>query len=133
MKKIGKVERKHREFAKQYVINSYNATKAYIAVYQNDNKDTASANSSKLLKNPKVQQYIEEFENEPLASRITKDDVVNDILKTRNAAFAAKKYADVLRADELIARMLGYTEPEKVKFAGIIQFKFGQIIENVGE
>ena len=51
---------KQKRFADEYIID-LNATRAYKAAYPNVKKDeSASASASKLLRNPKVKEYISE-------------------------------------------------------------------------
>jgi len=48
-------------FAEQYIICNRNATIAYKAVYGSGlNDNTAAVNASKLLRNPKIQDYLRE-------------------------------------------------------------------------
>lgn len=51
---------KQRAFADDYIITG-NATQSYLKVYKNvKSNETARANASRLLKTPKVQEYLEE-------------------------------------------------------------------------
>jgi len=117
-KKVTKTERKHREFAKQYVLNAYNACRAYMLAYQNDNKKTAASNAYKLLKKKEVQKYINEFEALPIANQISKSELIQDVIKVRNEAFAIGSLRDALKASEMLLKALGYNEAGKIEVDG---------------
>lgn len=48
-----------RIFANEYVRNGRNATRAYMLAYHVKNENTAAVNGAKLLKNTKIQEYID--------------------------------------------------------------------------
>jgi len=124
VKKIGKIERKHREFAKQYVLNAYNATRAYMIAYQTDNRKYAGSDGSKLLKKSSVQQYITDFEALPINNQISKSEIIQDIIKTRNEAFASGNLPAVLKANEMLLKSLGYNEADRVEIDGSIDISY---------
>ena len=52
---------KQRAFADEYILNKGNGTQAYLKVYKNvKNANTAGANASESLRNPKILRYIRE-------------------------------------------------------------------------
>lgn len=52
---------KQKMFADEYLANGFQAGKAYKAVYKNSKSDTAvRANSSRLMGNPEVKEYIQQ-------------------------------------------------------------------------
>lgn len=52
---------KQRAFADEYILNKGNGTQAYLKVYKNvKNANTAGANASESLRNPKILKYIRE-------------------------------------------------------------------------
>ena len=54
-----------RKFCEEYVNNENNGTQAYFKAYKSCKKDeTAMVNASRLLRNAKVKQYIEELRQE---------------------------------------------------------------------
>lgn len=71
---------RHKKFAQEYVID-LNATQAYIrAGYKVANPDIAATNASKLLRNPKVQAYIQELKDKrSQRTEITSDRVLTEL------------------------------------------------------
>lgn len=56
---MNKLTLKQKQFCKEYVNQKGNATNAYLSVYQVKNKNTASANASRLLRNANILKEIE--------------------------------------------------------------------------
>lgn len=50
---------KQKRFCEAYLID-LNATKAYKSVYNTKNDNSAAASAAKLLRNPKIQQYLQD-------------------------------------------------------------------------
>lgn len=72
---------KQEEFCRKYVECGGNGTQAYKEVYQCDEK-TARTNSSRLLTNAYIKQYIEELlEDARNRNRVTVDKIVNEYAK----------------------------------------------------
>lgn len=73
---------KQKVFCDEYLID-FNATRAYKVAYKNCKKDeTANVNGSRLLRNAKVQEYIEERkENLKKRIEITQEDVINQLAR----------------------------------------------------
>lgn len=134
-------------FADEYLANGLNGTQAYLAVYKSvKNKKTAEAAASRLLSNDKVKKYIEGIQKESSeALKITREDILSrlntrskiveqlHILATKEkltpqeeSQFARLtmviKTSDANKADEVIARMLGFNEPDKLD-VNIIDYK----------
>lgn len=75
---------KHRAFVIEY-LKSFNATQAYINVYETK-YSTAMSEGSKLLRNPKVQEMIKELRKDKLESlAITREDLIADLVKEARA------------------------------------------------
>ena len=87
---------KQKLFADEYLID-LNATRAYKAVYKSCKKDeTANVNGSKLLRNAKVTEYIQDrMKDREKRTEITQDFVLRELF-----AIAAAKGSDFSRVVE---------------------------------
>lgn len=97
---------KQKRFCEEYLID-LNATRAYRAAYPSVKKDaTAAQAASRMLRNVKVRDFIQELKQERENRVIvSQDDVVNAI---QEIAFdVSEKAKDRLRALELLCRHLG--------------------------
>lgn len=54
---------RQKEFCQNYIYD-WNATRAYMAAFKTDNYNVAGVESHRLLKNPKIQPYIEHLHKE---------------------------------------------------------------------
>lgn len=89
-------------FAEQYIISNRNATVAYKAVYGQDLRDnTAAVNASKLLRNPKIQEYLKE------RFSVLELDANYVLGKLKNLAEEAKSDSTKLQAIIAIGKSLG--------------------------
>lgn len=79
---MSKITDKQKQFCNEYLID-LNATRAYKAVYKSCKKDeTARANSSRMLTNANIQQYIKEKQNDlQQRTEITQDMVLKELAK----------------------------------------------------
>lgn len=77
-----KLTRNQRLFCDEYLID-LNATRAYKAAYKNVTKDeTAAVNGSRLLRNAKVESYIEQrMKEREKRTEITQDKVLKELAK----------------------------------------------------
>lgn len=104
---------KQRRFCDEYIID-LNATRAYMAAYPSVKKEeTASVCASQLLRNPKVQRFLQELKQERKERvQIKQDDVLCGI---KEIAFesAGIRPRDRLRALELLGKHLGLFDPHK--------------------
>lgn len=100
---------KEKAFCEEYVINGYNATQAYLKVYE-ASYDNAQSNSYKVLQRPHVKVYIELLQKAQFdTAYITPERVA---LKLAEIAFAPKgdKYYNStaqLKALDLLQKQLG--------------------------
>lgn len=102
-----KLTEKQKRFCEEYLIDR-NATQAYIrAGYSVKKKITAEQNSSKLLKNTKVQAYLTELsEHQAERTQITADIVLKELAKialTETEITGKEK----MKALELLGKHLG--------------------------
>ena len=76
---MSKLNEKQKAFA-DYYIESLNATESYKRAYNVVNQSTAEANGSRLLRNAKVKNYIDEVMSAKDESRIASQDEILQIL-----------------------------------------------------
>jgi len=129
-KKLNQTEVRYRLFAEKYVELSYNGTAAYLEVYDTKNYTSAGVSASRLLKNEKVQQYIKDFENQPIRNPLSKEEIVNNLIELRDEARAKKKYSDAIKVNDILLKTMGYNEAEKFELGGTIKFDFGDELED---
>lgn len=104
-----KLNAKQRAFCEEYVRNGYNATQAYLAVYECD-KDTAPAGGCRLLKKPHIKEYVRELQKEIFEAAAINGERI--ALKLAEIAFAGKddEYYGAnsqLKALDLLQKQLG--------------------------
>jgi len=111
------MNQKHLLFIENYLIDG-NGTQAYLKAYPNVTYETAYVNASKLLRKPKVKEAIEagkkEFRDKML---ITKEDLIKDLIDIKNAQKTDNAQA-AIKAIEVISKMLGLNEPERIEHSG---------------
>ena len=56
------MKEQHKRFCEAYIANRYNGTRAYMEVYPDASRETALANSSKLLHRDDILDYIKELQ-----------------------------------------------------------------------
>ena len=107
---------KHKLFADTYLINGFNALKAYKEVYKDAKEKSAESASSRLLENVKIQEYLQKAKNE--ASKKLGYDQQRLIIELEDAQEMAKKQNNAnayIKATEVKAKLLGLNEPEKLE------------------
>ncbi len=104
---------KQTKFVEIYLING-NATEAYKQAFPGVKDNVAAVNGSKLLRNAKIKEKIEEGKAE-LAKKnlITKEKLVQDLIniKTWHQSGNYKEAQTALKAIELLTKMLGFQAP----------------------
>ena len=106
---------KQRRFADEYLID-LNATQAYKAAYPSVKKDaTAAQAASRMLRNVKVSEYIQErMKDRQARTEITQDMVLREIASIALVSdLGAVSTKDKLRALELLGKHLGMFERKK--------------------
>lgn len=109
--------KRHEAFVREYLTNSRNATKAYMAVY-NVGTFSAEVLGHKLLSNIKVKAAIAE-EDTKLANKfekkyeISKDILVNTLIKVIKDAQNDGDKKSIIQAVQVLNKMLGYDVPIK--------------------
>lgn len=144
---MAKISEKHRLFVEEYLNNGLNGTHAYLAVYPSvKNEESASVSASRLLRNDNVKKLIEEKQTKAVGKfEITREDILKrldersrlmkelqilaskDTLTEDESAKYSRlkeiiKMSDANKSDEMISRMLGFNEPDKLDVS-IREFK----------
>lgn len=105
---------KQKRFADEYIID-LNGTRAYKAAYPNVKSDeTAAVNSSKMLRNTKVREYIDE---QLAAIKSTKTAEASEVLEYLTDVMRGKEEStqNRLKAAELLGKRFGlFTDKLKV-------------------
>lgn len=144
--------KKHKRFVEEYLNNGLNGSKAYQTIYGSDTRDTtARVGAARILAKPEVKAYVKKQQDKILKDmRITREDILKRLnsrsllmeevtklsLKdtlTENEEKKLQRLQNIIRvsdankSDEMIAKMLGFNEPEKVDVS-VRTFKanFGQ-------
>lgn len=53
------LKQSHKDFAREYFVNGWNRVKAYMKVYPDSSYQAAAVSANEILKNPKINQYID--------------------------------------------------------------------------
>lgn len=121
--------KKQRDFA-ELILEGKTQREAYKAVYntKSHNLKRVDKDASILARSPLVSEYIKKRQEElSQVSGITKEAMLNELLycieKTKNATdkkYAAQNIQALNKSIEIISRMMGYNEPERVENTGDI-------------
>jgi len=120
-----------KKFVTAYLSNSLNATQAYHFCHPNASLSTCRSGGHKLLNNERVVEELNRIRGEVSNFNITKDDIIQSNLEIRKLAIKEKKYSDALKANELITKLMGFNEAEKIQQTGTITFDFGNILDEI--
>ncbi len=101
-------------FIDEYLNNGLNGTEAYKAVYQNVSDKVAGVNANRLLGNADILAEIQaKMAQTANKFKITREDLIRDLARIKDQNIdVAPPFA--LKAIELIAKMLGFNEPDKL-------------------
>lgn len=115
----------HRVFAEQYVID-WNGTRAYQVAYPEIDVKSAEASASRLLRNVKVAEYIEEIQKD--LAKLAGVSALGNILELKKISLppepdstepvVTEKTTDRLKAIDMINDMLGFKAPVKTELSG---------------
>lgn len=111
---------KQKLFCENYVACKCNATEAYVQTYDSKRGQGAEQNSSRLLKNPEVREYIAELIKEQYKNKyITAERVGSEIAEIAFSEDDSLRKADKLKALELLQKQLGL-QTQKVEVSSDI-------------
>lgn len=131
-----------QQFCHEYLKLGMNGTQAYLKVYKNVKKeDTASVNASRLLRNAKVKEYIEELQSKAEEKAIvTIEDIVKELtaiaftdrtkismMNKKTASLESGKSIDY--EDVVFALTASLDEKTKKVIAGYKKGKYGISVE----
>ena len=126
--------KRHKQFADEYLANGMNGTRAYLSAYKSVTEDTARANATKLLANAHIKSYIAEQQALSSASlKVTREDVAKEYLELIKSAKdegidgqgTIKDRANWARALAQLSKLLGLDSPEQknVNISGNLNIK----------
>ena len=121
--------KKQRDFA-ELILEGKTQREAYKAVYntKSHNLKRVDKDASILARSPLVSEYIKKRQEElSQVSGITKESMLKELLycieeskKATNEKYAPQNIQALNKSIEIISRMMGYNEPEKVENTGDI-------------
>lgn len=81
---------------------------AYLAAYPGCSKETAKANSYRLLQKPEIQEWTHTYKAEAGArNNVTVDEIIANLRDARDKAMAVGKFADAIKASTALGDYLG--------------------------
>ena len=103
---------KQKQFGREYMVD-FNVADAYVRAGYS--KNGAQSGGSRLLRDPRMQAFIEELGVEAAErADLTVDGVLKNLREDRKAARAAGQYGPAVRADELMGKYLAmFTDVNK--------------------
>ncbi len=103
---------KQKKFGREYMVD-FNVADAYVRAGYS--KNGAQSGGSRLLRDPRIQAYIEELEAEATErAGLTVDGVLKNLREDRDAARKAGQFGPAVRADELMGKYLAmFTDVNK--------------------
>jgi len=117
---------KQIRFVQEYLID-FNATRAYIAAgYAGKHSDAVAY---RMLQNPEIKKAIEEGQKETAQKLlITKEQIIQDLIDIKNNTKDSEKFSNnAIKALEVINKMLGFNEPDKIQMKADVLNKTVQI------
>ena len=106
------LSQKQKRFGREYMVD-FNVADAYVRAGYS--KNGAQSGGSRLLRDSRIQAYIEELGVEAAErADLTIDSVLKNLREDRKAARAANQYGPAVRADELLGKYLAmFTDVSK--------------------
>lgn len=104
-----KIKPQHETFLQIIANAEKSPTDAYQEVFPNSNRKTARNQAHKLLKSPLIRERMAEILQEiGKRSEVSENEVIFNLRKARDMAFAEGKYSDAIKATELLAKYIGF-------------------------
>jgi phage terminase small subunit len=109
--------KRHIAFIDAYMINGFNATKAYLSAYPNVKYESADASARKLLDNTRIKDEIERRQEENKKKyEVTKEEVVEVVKEIMlNNKVGAPPFS--LKAAEILNKMFGFNSADKIELS----------------
>jgi hypothetical protein len=125
-----KINKRYLAVIDEYFINGLKQKEAYISVYKNVTNKAADVNASKLFARPEVQAEIAKRQALTSAKfEITRESLVKDLNHIKNKNLDAFP-PSAIKAIEVMAKMLGLNEPDKVEISGELPIQINIIKPN---
>lgn len=111
---------RHKAFIDEYLTNGMNARQAYLKVYPDcKTEEGADASASKILSNPKVKEYLKENQKKIQEEHgITREWIKDKLVTIIDDSMPMKYKRDALTALQMLAKMYGLNEPDKLEHSG---------------
>ncbi len=105
----------HEKFCQHY--SEYgNATQAFLFAWPKVTYNTAKAHGYELLQNVAIKERIEQLKEEfAVEYKQTKDGTIRDLIQTAEEAKAQGQFSAYAKLREMIIRMCGFYEPDKLE------------------
>ena len=117
MKKF-KITPAHIKFCEHYAEYG-NATQAYLYAFPNVAYGTAKTEGNQLLTKPDIKERIDNLvEQFQTQFRQDKDKTIRDLFITAEQAKAAGNFVAYAKLREMIIKMKGFYEPDKIEHSG---------------
>ena len=120
--KLKPLTESQKVFCNEYILD-YNGTRSYQVAYPDASYDSAKVNASRLLTNDNVLQYIGDLQADlSKATGITKARILKELEKMAFNSNEDQKLRanDKNKAIEILNKMLGFNEPEKISNEGSV-------------
>ncbi len=107
---------KHEKFCQEYILNSQNATKAYIEAGYSAKGDSIRVNASNLLTNPNIKARIDELRLQTEEKHlITREGLIAEMNELKLLATADNQLGVVAKVIDMKARMIGaFTDKHEI-------------------
>lgn len=120
-KKVFKMTPAHDKFCQHYAEYG-NATQAYLFAWPNVKYGSARELGSNLLTNIDIKEKIEQLKEEfAVQYKQTKDGTIRDLIQSAEEAKAIGQFTAYAKLREMIIKMCGYYEPEKIEHSGEVK------------
>ena len=120
---MNRLTSKQEDFCQHYIINGGNATKAYQSAYNCENMKLESIHrvAHEQIRKEQVAHRIKELQQENAKNfRYTKDEVMKSLESViDNYLLEGKLTGNALKAIEILNKMNGWNEPDKLEHSGI--------------
>ena len=118
-------------FVREYVVNGYNATQAYLKSTPEAGYNVAAVHAGRLLKNVQVKEAIERYKDKEYVKSIaTKENILLEMHEVRTKALSNDKLQTCLNASVEKAKMQGYYQNQDQDLTNYTQI-LQQLVINV--
>ncbi len=105
-----------------------NATQSYLYAYPNSSYAAARTDGSRLLTNADIAEYVEQLTEEfNTQYKQDKRKTVRDLIQAAEEAKAMAQFPAYAKLREMIIKMEGFYEPDKIEHSGIAPIQINLI------